>query len=180
MSLSLSLLAVLMTSPAAAADAPKTPAPVVASTATFDCRTPAGWSRIDEDDGVTFLGPRGPFKLAAQIGIRYEGPDGLDPDAAAYVARLTRKTESERPGHRTYPPESLKVAGRAAQLVRKDASEYVPLHSAHPDEVPMRREIVVVPAKKGYYVILYYAPRAIAMKNRDAFVKTLASFKPRL
>lgn len=171
--------ALLLAAPLLAAEPAPAPA-AISSTATFACATPTGWLRIDEDDGVTFVGPRDARKVAALVSVRYAPPGGAEADAAAYAARLARKPEFDVPGRKTYPPEKVAVAGRASFRVRKDAAEFVPPHAARPERVPLRQEFVVVPAAKGFYVLLYSAPRSIAAKNRAAFERALADFKPKL
>lgn len=147
----------------------------------FDCPTPKGWSAVAEDDGTTFLGPRDEHKVAAQVNVRYVAPGHVSyADADAYVARLTKKSDLEVPGWKTYPVEKTTVAGRAARSVRLDTSEFVPPRSRLTKEVPMWEEHVVVPAAKGFYVIVYYAPRSIAAKNRAALKRVLGGFKPKL
>lgn len=166
------LLAVLALSVGAAAAAPK---------AAFDCPTPKGWSAVAEDDGTTFLGPRDEHKVAAQVNVRWVSPDHPSyADADAYVARLTKKSDLEVPGWKTHPVETVSVAGRPARRVRLETSEFVPPRSRFTKEVPMTEEHYVVPASKGFYVILYYAPRAIAARNRAALKRVLDGFKPAL
>ena len=176
--IALAAAAVMLVSPASAEPAGLQ----AASTAAFDCPAPAGWSRRDDEDGTTYLGPRDSNGIAARIGVRYASAraDGGAPDADAYVARLTRKPAFDIPGWKTYPPKKLTVAGRAARLVRQDSAEAVPPRRIRMKEAAIREETVVVPAATGYYVIHYYAPRSIAAKNRPAFVKALESFKPKL
>ena len=157
------------------------PASTAAPSAAFDCGAPKGWSAVAEEDGVTYLGPRDDHHVAAQVNVRYVAPSNVSyADADAYVARLTKKPTAEVPGWKTYPVEKAAVAGRAARRVRLDSSEFVPPHSRLTKEVPMWEEHVVIPASKGFYVVFYYAPKAIAAKNRAALRGVLKSFKPKL
>jgi hypothetical protein len=180
--LTAAVLAAALAAPAAAGGAvTAVPASAIASTATFDCPAPKGWSAVAEDDGVTYLGPRDAHHVSAQVNVRYVPPGHVSyADADAYVARLTKKPALEVPGWKTYPVEKTSVAGRAARRVRLDSSEFVPPHSRFTKEVPMREEHVVVPASKGFYVIFYYAPKTIAAKNRAALSGVLKGFKPKL
>lgn len=163
-------LAALLAVPAAAAPVP---APAFAAAA------PKGWSVVAEEDGVTYLGPKDEHKVSAQVNVRWVAPGNPSyADAAAYVARLTRKPAVPVPGWKTYPVETASVAGREARRVRVDSSEFVPPRSRLTKEVPMAEEHVVVPASKGFYVIFFYAPRTMAAKNRAALLSVLKSFKP--
>ena len=44
----------------------------------------------------------------------------------------------------------------------------------------MKETHVVVPAGKGFYVLLYYVPRDLDAKGKIAFTSVLKSFKPKL
>jgi hypothetical protein len=165
---------------AAALAAPAAAAGVATSSAAFECPAPKGWSPVAEEDGVTYLGPRDEHKVASQVNVRWIAPGNVSyADADAYVARLTKAPALEVPGWKTYAVETTTVAGRAARTVRLDSSEFVPPHSRFTKEVPMTEEHVVVPAAKGFYVIFYYAPKALAAKNRAALRAVLAGFKPK-
>lgn len=148
--------------------------------AAFAVPVPAGWIAEQEEDGWTLIGPRD-RKVAAQISLRYIPPGHPSyADADAYLARLTKKPAFEVPGWKTGPVQDAVVAGRKAKKIENDSSEFVPPRRRDTKEVPMREEHFVVPASKGFFVLLYYAPRSISVKNRPAFQKVLDGFKPKL
>jgi hypothetical protein len=47
-------------------------------------------------------------------------------------------------------------------------------------EIPMKEIHLVVPAAKGWYLIVYYAPRSADAVQRKTFERFLKSFKPKL
>ncbi len=154
-------------------------APAPAPAPAFDCPAPKGWSAAPEDGRAEFLGPRDAHGIAALIEVRWIAPDDpAQPSADAYVERLTKPGLVEVPGWKTRPPETVAVAGRKARRVVLENTQFVPPHSRDSQEVRMREEHVVVPAAKGFYALVYVAPEAIAAKNRAAFKKVLAGFKP--
>ena len=147
----------------------------------FESAAPAGWIVAQEKDGVTYLGPRDAHKLTVQINVRYIAPGNPSyADADAYLARLLKKPEFKIPGWKKGPIEQTLVAGRKARRARLESSEFVPPHSRKTKEVAMSEEHVVVPASKGFFVLLYYAPKTLAAKNHPVFQKVLDGFKPKL
>lgn len=155
-----------------AASAAETPAP-------FRCSAPKGWTASEEDGRTVYLGPKDKNGVAAQIEVRWVAPgDASRPDADAYLERLTKPGIVEVPGWKTGKPEAVKVAGRGARRVVLETSRFVPPNSRRSVEVPMREEHVVVPAAKGYFVLVYDAPASLAAKNAPAFKAVLKAFKP--
>ena len=175
-------LAAVLAAPAAAAGKAKPPAmEKTMLDASFECGLPAGWSSTRESDGVTLLGPRDENKLAAQIRVRYVSPaNRLYKNVDEYMTRMTKITDLSVPGWKIGKVEPASVAGRKSKRVLNDSSEFVPPGGRDSKEVPMREEHVVVPAAKGFYVLLYYVPRSLYAPQRPVFLKVLASFKPKL
>lgn len=165
------LLLAALAARAAAAD----PAPP------FACgKAPKGWTVATEDGRTVFAGPKDKNGVAALIEVRWVAPgDPSRPDADAYVDRLTKPGLVEVPGWKTHPPVKAVVAGRAARRVVLETSRFVPPHSRRSKEVPIREEHVVVPAAKGYFVLVYDAPASLAAKNAPAFKAVLAAFVPK-
>jgi hypothetical protein len=65
-----------------------------------------------------------------------------------------------------------------AKVFERKVFEYVPKRSINAKKVFVYEKFVVVPAKKGYYVLRYYAPMDLAKANIKFFDAVLASFKP--
>ncbi|MBI3563707.1 MAG: hypothetical protein HY079_00765 [Elusimicrobia bacterium] len=136
--------------------------------------------RIDVPSRTVFLGPKDKNGVAAQIEVRWVAPgDPSRPDADAYVDRLVKPGLVDVPGWKTHAPEKAVVAGRAARRVVLETSRFVPPHSRRSKEVAIREEHVVVPAAKGYFVLVYDAPASLAAKNAPAFKAVLAAFAPK-
>lgn len=146
--------------------------------ATFECLAPAGWSQRPEgEDRMTLLGPADSNGVSALISVRYIKPgDAAFPDIEAWQKRQTAPPLFEG----TKPTEVLRelsVAGVKARHLARDASEFVPPSAMNTKEVPMREELVAVPAKSGFYLLTYYAPKTLHKKNRPVFESVLKSFK---
>lgn len=176
------LLAVLFAAaPGAPAAAGQAPSPKkTMSTASFECPIPLAWASQRKDEEAIFTGPVDANKIAARIWIRHVPPEHpLYGTAAAYMERHTRKPDIASPGWTIGKVEEIVVAGRKSQSLVNDTSDFVPPSSMNTKEVPMREEHVTVPATKGYYVLVYSAPRTLFERHRSAFAKVLAGFKPK-
>lgn len=103
----------------------------------------------------------------------------MRPDAPAFIARQTAP-----PLFKSSPPTKAlpdrAVAGRKAKAFTRDSSVFVPPSARNSKEIPMRDELVAVPAASGFYLLTYYAPKALHKKHRRAFESVLKSFKPKL
>ena len=181
----LSLPALLLASAAWAAPAarvaPASPPKDLIMSDAFEYALPAGWSRRPDADGsAVLLGPADANDVSALITLRHYPPGDADFDSFdAFVARQSAPPvfKSARP---TEKRPDITVAGRKAKAFARDGSEFVPPSSRDTKEVPMREELVAVPASKGFYLLTYYAPRSLHRKNRGAFESVLKSFKPKL
>lgn len=175
---------------AAGAAAPKAAPPtapertqkdLIMSDAPFEYALPASWHRRpSENGGVVLAGPADAHDVSALITIRHYPPG--DPDFADFDAFVARQTGP--PMFASSPPtESLPartVAGRKARAFARNSSLFVPPSSRDSKEVPMREELVAVPASSGFYLLTYYAPKSLHKKHRRAFESVLKSFKPKL
>ncbi len=147
----------------------------------FDCSAPAKWESQREERLTTFSGPRGADNLAPVITVRYVQPgDPEKGDADAYLKRLTAKSDLDVPGWKTGPITAATIAGRKARRVERDVSEFVPPNSTKTKEIPMKEVHLIVPAAKGWYLLVSYAPRSADALQRKTFERFLKSFKPKL
>jgi hypothetical protein len=176
----LSLLALLLV-PAAEA-APAAPRKdLIMSDAPFEYAAPAGWSRRPNEDGsVVLVGPADANDVSALITLRHYPPD--DPDFAGFDAFVARQSAPPvfKSSPRTEKRPDVSVAGRKAKAFARDGAEFVPPGSRNTKEVPMREELVAVPAKEGFFLLTYYAPKSLHRKHRRAFESVLKSFMPKL
>lgn len=179
------LLALSLVSAAGAAAPAAAPERVkkdlIMSDAPFDYAPPALWNRRpSEDGGVVLAGPADAHDVSALITIRHYPPG--DPDFADFGAFVARQTGP--PMFASSPPTEIlparTVAGRKARAFARNSSLFVPPSSRDSKEVPMREELVAVPAASGFYLLAYYAPKSLHKKHRRAFESVLKSFKPKL
>lgn len=167
---------------AAASAAPRAAAPVKQEktmvAASFECQAPSGWTRkVEGPDRMTMLGPADVNGVSAAISVRWVSPgDPSTPDLETWYARQTAAPLFEG----TKPTEVLRelsVAGVKSRHLGRDTSEFVPPSARNTKEVPMREELVAVPAAKGFYLLTYYAPKSLHKKTRPVFESVLKSFK---
>jgi hypothetical protein len=148
--------------------------------ASFETVAPHGWASERSAEGLRLSGPLDDNGLQTFIAIRYVAPNDKNySNADAYVARQTRKPEFMRRGWKAGAVTPIVVAGRQSRKFSKDTVEFVPPASMNTREIPMREEHVVVPAEKGFYVLLYGAPQSLFDAHRSAFKAALAAFKPK-
>ncbi len=165
--------------PAAAPE--RTQKDLVMSDTPFDYAIPAHWNRRpSETGGVVLAGPADAHDVYALITLRHYPPGDPDfPDFDAFVARQTGP-----PMFASSPPTDIlparTVAARKARAFARNSSVFVPPSSRSSKEVPMREELVAVPASSGFYLLTFYAPKSLHKKHRRAFESVLKSFKPKL
>ena len=149
--------------------------------ASFEVRAPAGWSVERRTDGAVLTGPSSQG-LPARVVVRYVRPDHpLHKSADAYMARLTKASTIPMKGWKDEPLEKLTLAGRPALRLRRETSEFSAPESISPKEVPMREEHVAMPAKEGFYLLIYTAPLALDKAQRPLFRRLVETgFKPKL
>lgn len=180
MKLALTAVAALLAASASAAPRPAKPArqEKTMAAASFEFLAPAGWTRKPEGpDRMTLLGPADTHGVATLISVRFVPPsDAAFPDLDTWFKRQTAPPLFEG----TKPTEVLKdvaVAGVKARHLARDTSEFVPPSARNTKEVPMREELVALPAKSGFYLLTYYAPKTLHKKNRPVFESLLKSFR---
>lgn len=163
-----------------ASAAPKTAAKAAVVDASFELAVPAGWTSERKPDGATLTGPSAEG-LPSRVIVRYVKPDhALYRTPDAYMARLNRPSSVPLKGWKNGPVETSSAAGRKSLRMERDTFDYAAPDSVAPKEVAMREEHVAVPAAKGFYLLVYSAPRSIDAVQRKAFRAALAGFKPKL
>lgn len=175
-------LCAALAAPCSAAAAQKTvPSPVKnVSDTTFGCALPSTWRIRQHQDGVSVSSPENDRGVASIITIRYLPPGGREKSADTYLARQTARPIVEVHGWRIGGIEPVIIAGRQAKRLVNEISEFTPSTEEAPREVPMREEHIVVPAKKGFYLLLFYAPRSRYEEQKASFARVVASFRPKL
>lgn len=148
--------------------------------AAFEVQAPGGWRVERKPDGAVLTGPSA-SGLPARVIVRWIRPDHtLHGTPQAYMARLTKPSSIPMKGWKNGAVETVAVSKRKALRLRRDTTEFVPPHSMAPKEVPMREEHLAVPAAKGFYLLIYTAPRSLDATQRKVFRRLIESFKPKL
>lgn len=175
-------LCAALAAPAAAAPRRKAAAPADKTMvdASFDAALPSAWTAERRRDGVSARSPGDESGVGSVITLRYLPPDGPEKSIDSYLARQAAAPVVPVHGWSVGKPEDARVAGRAAKRLVNLTSEFTPPTGAPPREVLMREEHVLVPAKKGFYLLLFYAPRSRYEKEKAVFERVVASFKPKL
>lgn len=139
---------------------------------------PKGWSARAGDGGATLLaGPKADLPLAPLISIRRYADGGAEfKDAAAYLKTQTEPGIIRIKGEKPAVADRVKVKAGEFSRVTRYSTEFVPPDSLHGLEVRLREEHVVVPAKAGFFVLIYAAPEKGFEKNRKAFQRVLEAF----
>lgn len=180
MMLPLGLLLSLAVLGASAAPKKAAPAPKTVVDASFECSLPSDWTADRRENGVLLV-KASAEGVPARIVVRYVAPgDRQTPDGAAYMARLTKPSAIPMKGWRNGPVETATAAGRKSLRLVRDTTDFAAPDSISPREVPMKEEHLTVPAAKGFYLLVYTAPRAEDAALRPVFRRVVASFKPKL
>jgi hypothetical protein len=144
-------------------------------------KPPKGWSAGRGDGESTVLrGPKGELPLVPMISIiRYVDGDAQFKDAAAYLKTQSEPGIAHVKGEKSAVADRVKVGARSFARVARWSTEFVPPGSMNGLEVRVREEHVVVPAKGGFFALVYAAPEKGFEKNRPAFQRVLESFAAR-
>ncbi|OGR95272.1 MAG: hypothetical protein A2V88_04975 [Elusimicrobia bacterium RBG_16_66_12] len=175
-------LCAALAAPCSAATARKAVASPVknVSAAAFECELPSAWRVRRRRDGVSANSPEHDLGVASVITIRYLPPGGPEKSAGTYLARQTARPVVEVHGWKIGRIEPVIVAGRQAKRLVNETSEFTSSTEEVPREVPMREEHIVIPAKKGFYLLLFYAPRSRYEEQKAAFAHIVSGFRPKL
>lgn len=149
--------------------------------ASFTLGAPSDWAVEHRGSGVVLTGPSSEG-VATLISVRYVPPDEpLYGTPDAYMKRLTRPTSIPLSGWKDGKVETVKVVGRDALRLERDTTQFTSPHSMDAKEVAMREEHIAVPAAKGFYLLVYTAPRSIDKAQRPVFRRVVdTAFKPNL
>lgn len=173
------LLSAALAAIAAPAAADKTAESVIGEF--FEVLAPGGWKIERKSDGAVLIGPSAEG-LPARVIVRWVRPDhALYRTPDAYMARLTKVSSIPTKGWKNEAVEPISAAGRKALRLQRETTEFVPPQGMAPKEVSMREEHVAVTAAKGFYLLVYTAPRSIDAAQRAVFRRLVEKgFKPKL
>lgn len=149
--------------------------------AAFELLPPKGWSVERRGGGAVLTGPsaEGVSPLISVRFVRADHPLYGTPDA--YMKKLTKPSAIPVKGWKNGEVVKAEVAGRKALRLERDTTEFTQPHSVAPKEVAMREEHLAVAADKGFYLLVYTAPRSVDEKLRPAFRGLVEKgFRPKL
>lgn len=149
--------------------------------ASFELLPPIGWVIERRAGSVLLTGPAAE-DVSAVISVRFVRPDhALYGTPEEYMKRLTRPSSIPIKGWKNGDVEKIEAAGRMALRLERDTTEFTAPHTISPKEVAMREEHLALSAAKGFFLLVYTAPRSIDAAQRPVFRRLVANgFKPKL
>ena len=147
----------------------------------FEVLAPGDWKIERKPAGAVLTGPSAEG-LPTRVIVRWVRPDhALYATPEAYMARFTKASLIPMKGWKNGAVETLSAGGRKALRLQRETTEFVPPQGMAPKEVAMREEHVAVTAAKGFYLLVYTAPRSIDAAQRAEFRRLVETgFKPKL
>ncbi|MBI4656768.1 MAG: hypothetical protein HY746_08500 [Elusimicrobia bacterium] len=153
----------------------------------FSARIPSDWEKNEDiifgrqvkEYGVDLRGPANKEGAYVAVSATYFGSDHeVFKTHEKYIA-ANLKSSNQAMGEKTGKVRTIAVAGRTASQFDRNTFISAPLHSVDAKRVKIFQRKIVVPAKKGFYVLTYQAPMDLAKKYLKIFDAVLNSFKPR-
>lgn len=157
----------------------------------FSVVFPPGWVQKEEGLGLPagekkvygteFFGPVA-GELAVRIGVHYYAPGNLVHKTPEKFIKLhSQPALGVNLDGKIYGKVKTGKAGNYyAKLFEREVFEYEPKSALHPEKISVYESFAVAPVKNGFFVLHYYAPKAIAKANLKSYEAVLASFKPLL
>ncbi|MDA8131965.1 MAG: hypothetical protein M0011_10730 [Elusimicrobia bacterium] len=190
--LNLSLLA-FMASPSLAGAQPKARAeqykPYSMEGGHFSCLVPESWElKRDKDQDeeykiyeIELVAPKS-AKAPIAIFISYYSKDNEDfNDYRDYIKRNSRNVAGEtKTSRENYAPvKNIRLNDRKGFELSSETLEFLHPESKSDESVALKEKIYVLPAKSGFYVVRFSAPREEFAPNLKVFEKVARSFKGR-
>lgn len=153
----------------------------------FSCSIPAAWSlerekEKDEDYRIfeiQLLAP-GTDKAATSVFVSYyaENNDDFD-DYEDYIDRNSTNAMGETKSDReNYDPvKKIKLGGRRAFELGRERFVFLHPETKSDESVQLKEKLYVLPAKKGFYVMHFSAPKDLFAENLPVFEKIAKTFK---
>lgn len=153
----------------------------------FSCQVPADWSQERDKDKdeeykiyeVQLLSPK-TGKAPTSIFVSYYAKDNGDfNDYKDFVKRNSRNVAGETKSARELyePVKDITLAGRKAQLLARERMVFLHPESKSDESVQLKEKLYVLPAKAGFYVLHFSAPKDLFLSNQSVFEKVAKSFK---
>jgi hypothetical protein len=155
----------------------------------FSCLIPAAWT-LDRDKDkdeeykifeIELTAPKSD-KAPVAIFVSYYAKDNRDFNGYTdFISRnstdLFGKTKSARDNYA--PVKKIIFGGRKAFQLASERMEYLNPESKSDDSVLLKEKMYVLPAKDGFYVLRYNAPKTLFSEYLRVFEKVAKSFKGR-
>lgn len=169
----------------------------------FTVAIPKDWEKTEKGhpygdlttiNGVRLTGPKNKDGAAILVSILHYSGDGIFPSDREFIVRALSSLVRTDDDTQTViaaatiagmPGKTFKI--KTFQLIHLPMKNGPPLREgivyelAPPStEVRMIQEYIVLPVKKGFFVLRYGAPEDIAEEYRGVFEKITGSFRPHL
>ena len=157
----------------------------------FSVAFPPGWVKTDEGLGLSDEEKKvygaevqGPVSggFAVRIAVHYYAPDNLLHKTYEKFIKLHSKSAlgANLDGKIYGKVKAGKAGEHYAKVFERKVFEYFPKNSMNPAKIHIYESFAVVPVKRGFFVLRYYAPMDLAKANLKVYESVLASFKPLL
>lgn len=151
----------------------------------FTASVPVSWEKSEEillgrqekEYGVDMSAPGGPPAPAA-ISILYYAPDHAMFKTHEKFLNTQLKPPTRIKGEVTGKVKDVLVNHRRARTFDKRTFDFIPPYSPTPKKIEMFERCVVMPAKKGFYVLNFRTKKGDEKAYLPVFDKVLQSFKP--
>jgi len=154
----------------------------------FTAMIPSDWEKAEEiilgrqekRYGVDLTAPQMAEGAFTNISLIYFGPDHLMfKTYEKYIAKNMEMPRKKK-GEKTTGPREITFNGRKALTFEVQRYDSIPPGAAKPSYVLIYQKQIVIPAKKGFFVMILEAPKSAAKTYLTVFDKIGASFKPNL
>ena len=153
----------------------------------FSCLIPAAWTLQREKNKdeeyrifeIQLLAPRSD-KAPTSISVSYyagenEDFDGHEDFIDRNSSNALGEVKSEREAYE--PVKKIKLNGRKGFELASEVMEYLHPESKSDESVQLKEKMYVLPAKEGFYVLKFNAPKEFFAENLPVFEKLVKSFK---
>ncbi len=153
----------------------------------FSCNIPVGWDLQRDKDSdekysiyeIELIAPVD-GKAPTAVFVSYYSRENTDFNGYAnYISRNSKnilgETKSARENYE--PVKKIKLAKRKGFELSNETMEYLHPESKSDESVQLKEKMYVLPAKEGFYVLKFNAPKTEFLANLPVFEKIAKSFK---
>jgi len=153
----------------------------------FSCSVPSAWTLERDKDKdeeykiyeIELVSPK-PDKAPISIFVSYYPKDNEDFNGSEdFIKRNSRNVAGETKNSREVfePAKKIVLAGRKGTELSRERMVYLHPESKSDDSVQLKEKLYVLPAKEGFYVLHFSAPKTAFIENLPVFEKIAKSFK---